>query len=230
MNHPLPVPPSVTEKREPGTSRLSASAFCAAAASMLHPRRAGAMVKMNLPPLMGRRDAAYDAASELITGKLFPEDVPLVIRVSVYNPLLDLLEAVEKDTRSLLAMLASPDTEARERRLLAYITMLKSAVLALRSFAELEAWGFGTEREVGGDEDPAGENSALGKEDPLRETERTIINQLKSFFERSRVRILRYRSYAGKNFSPANAGRYTCAYQAYFAIYQQNNQDKPEIL
>ena len=118
---------------------LPSAPFCAAA-SMLHPRRAGAMVKMNLPPLMGRRDAAYDAASELITGKLFPEDVARGIRVSVYNPLLELLDAVENDTRALLAMLASPDTEARERRLLAYITMLKSAVLALRSFAELEAW------------------------------------------------------------------------------------------
>lgn len=207
--------------------REPATPFCAAAANMVKPRQAGTLVKMNLPPLMGRRDAAYDAASELMTGSLFPENVAAARRVASYIPLLNLLEAAERDTRSLLAVLSSPDTEARERRQLAYLTMLKSAVMALRSFAELEAWGFGTVREGGTEPGTVAVPGAAG-DVPLLETERTIINQLKNFFERSRTQILRYRDYAGKNFSTANAERYNRAYRANIAIYHQDNKDNPE--
>ena len=34
-------------------------------------RRIDPLVKMNLPPLMGRRDAAYDRAAQLIQADLF---------------------------------------------------------------------------------------------------------------------------------------------------------------
>ena len=75
-----------------------------------HPggRRAGALGKMNLPPLMGRRDAAYDQAAGMLTGDLFAAGGEL--RRRSYRHIGTLLRCAAEDTNAILALLSSPDT------------------------------------------------------------------------------------------------------------------------
>ena len=186
------------------------------------PRCADAMIKMNLPPLMGRRDAAYDCAAELMTQVLFSERSSREERRRICPRLLQLLEAAETDTKAILAMLSSPDTEARERNQFACIKMFCSAVRTLYCFAELETLGFGSSRSRF--HHAASENTALP---PLHATESGVVARLHDLFLRSHERIRRYRGYAAKNFSAANAERHARAYRAYSELYHNENNHIP---
>ena len=184
------------------------------------PRRADAMIKMNLPPLMGRRNAAYDCAAEVMTSVLFAEHATREERRRVCPRLLSLLETAEADTRSILAMLSSPDTEARERNQLACIEMFCSAIRTLFCFSELEASGFGSRSRF----HAAPQSGGLP---PLDATESGIIARLHDLFVRSHERIRRYRGYAVKNFSAANAERHARAYRAYTELYHNTTNHTP---
>ena len=77
------------------------------------PRKADHLVKMNLPPLMGRRDAAYDRAREFINRDLFALDE--LGRRRVYCAISSLLKSASDDTEAMLITLSSPDTELRRK-------------------------------------------------------------------------------------------------------------------
>ena len=95
---------------------------------------------MNLPPLMGRRDAAYDEAAKMLTDDFF--SVGGESRRRSYRRIGALLRCAEEDTHAILALLSSPDTMVRERKLLAFFNMLAKTVTALEWFVELEATVF----------------------------------------------------------------------------------------
>ena len=185
-------------------------------------RCADAMIKMNLPPLMGRRDAAYDCAAELMTSVLFSERSSREERRRICPRLLRLLEAAETDSKAILAMLSSPDTEARERNQLACIEMFCSAVRTLYCFAELEALGFDGNRSRF--HHTVSETTGVP---PLHATESGVVARLHDLFLRSHERIRRYRGYAAKNFSAANAERHARAYRAYSELYHNDNNRIP---
>ena len=206
------VPPLRGNEPSPRAGGRSSAAPC---------RRADAMIKMNLPPLMGRRDASYDCAAEAMTAVLFSEHSSREERRRICPRLLQLLETAEADTKAILAMLSSPDTEARERNQLACIEMFCSAVRTLYCFAELEARGFDSSRSRF---HRTAENTGLP---PLDATESGIVARLHDLFLRSHERIRRYRGYAAKNFSAANAERHARAYRAYSELYHNENNRIP---
>ena len=90
-------------------------------------RGSGALLRLNLAPLMGRRDAAYDAVTRIAAG-------PCVF--SRVAELLKLLWSAERDSVDLLSLLSSPDTIDRERNMLEHIRKLQPwpSLLHLCSF------------------------------------------------------------------------------------------------
>ena len=104
------------------------------------PRRANTLGKMNLPPLMGRRDAAYDEAAKMLVGDLFAFGEEE--RRRRYRRIGTLLRCAEADTTAILELLSSPDTTVRERKLGAFFNMLAKTVTALEWFIELESTVF----------------------------------------------------------------------------------------
>jgi hypothetical protein len=178
------------------------------------------MIKMNLPPLMGRRDAAYDRAAELMTEVVFSKDTSREERLGVCGQLLALLDSAGQDTKSILAMLSSPDTEARERNILAAIDMFSSALKAIYNFAELEARGFAAAKTH-----LVKEQSLQNMVPPITAVESEMIARLNDLFVSSHERIQRYRGYAKKNFSAENAERHVRAYRAYFDLYHNNDNN-----
>ena len=172
-------------------------------------RPADWLLKVNLPPLMGRRDAAFDIANALICSGDFAS-CSSGIRFAAYWKISRLLKQVCADSRRILLMLNSPDTRERERRMLAHCAMLDSIGASLANFFELRNMTMNDIfREA---------MNTMDEEEARRVTasygsvEHDLLCRMQESFNRSHSRVVRYRTYAGKNFSTGNAERYRRAY------------------
>ncbi|MBS1370644.1 MAG: hypothetical protein HPZ91_11885 [Lentisphaeria bacterium] len=185
------------------------------------PRNADHLIKMNLPPLLGRRDAAYDHASRLIDDQeLFARDEAW--RQKHYETISGLLEIAADDTKSILLTLSSPDTASREKGLYDLILLLQNIVRMLGDFTKLGG-------AVLSDENPTlkhfgirhTDNERLRGERIVSEVEISTVNQLRVYCTRALPKITRYREYTAKSFSKPYASRYHKAYDAYSEIFNE---------
>ncbi len=184
-------------------------------------RSADHLIKMNFPPLLGRRDAAYDQAAVLIADEeLFARDETW--RQKHYITILELLESASEDTRSILQTLSSPDTARREQELYDLITLLLDIVRCLGEFVRIG-------NTVLTDANPAIMHFGVHFTDTersrgerlLSETEISSVSQLRICCTRALPKITRYREYTIKNFSKSNLPRYRKAYDAYATIFRE---------
>ena len=185
------------------------------------PRSADHLVKLNFPPLLGRRDAAYDHVCILIAEQeLFGRDEAW--RRRHYSTIRGLLESASDDTRAILQMLSSPDTARREQELYELITLLLDIVRCLGEFVRIGNM-------VLADENPAATHFGVHYTDTerargerlLSEVEISSVNQLRVCCTRALPKVTRYREYTAKNFSKPNLSRYRKSYDAYAAIFRE---------
>lgn len=179
--------------------------------------QADSMVKLNMPPLMGRRDAAFDLAEELIQSDFFALDD--LARENVYRKMAELLDIAVRDTRSILFTLSSPDTELREQWILGFLVMLRDISLTLGCVSNVGRNLFSSENpvlvELGGiDAEKNSEN-----ERAVSSAQIQISRRMRELAEAGKEKILRYRGYAGKSFSSYNANRYHSSYEEYRKLY-----------
>ena len=170
-------------------------------------RRTGTLLRLNLAPIMGRRDAAYDAVAGYAAGPCIFAQVP---------ELLKLLWSAEKDSVSLLSLLSSPDTIDRERNMLEHIRKL------IRLLQVLEAWSGSRKRKNLADcmeEDIA--------DDPVIPT---VVLRISSLISHAVPHLLRYREYARKSASISHAERYNKSYSFYLGIYQSRLPALPKTV
>ncbi len=164
----------------------------------------------------------------MLAADLFASDGEL--RRRSYRRIGALLRCAEEDTRAILSVLSSPDTAVRERKLLAFFSMLANTVSALEWFVELESSVFRADDEQLRDFKAVQTGAELARgERMVAETEQDIVNQLRNFFERTQPRIMHYRSYAGKNFSPDNAARYERSLLFYRQVYADREAFLPTV-
>lgn len=172
-------------------------------------RPADWLLKVNLPPLMGRRDAAFDIAEQLICTGNFAS-CSSGIRFAAYWKISRLLKRVCADSRQILLMLNSPDTRNRERRMLAHSVMLDSVGAALANFVEL--------RNMAANDIFRDAMNAMDEETVRQvsvsfgSVENDLLSRMQENFRNSHSRMVRYRTYACKNFSAGNGDRYRRAY------------------
>lgn len=190
-------------------------------------RRIDPLVKMNLPPLMGRRDAAYDRAAQLIQADLFAGTEET--RAKTYVEISALLAQASEDTRAVLRTLSSPDTERREKNFLKLILMLENISRLLENLVLLEEGLF---RNLGStplsDFDVRrGDAEIARNERTLTETEINLANQMRSYFDRASIKVNRYREYTTKNFSKSNALRYRKAYDIHSGLFTEEKKPQP---
>ncbi len=184
-----------------------------------HPARdADQLIKLNLPPLMGRRDAAFDCARKMAAGDIFAGDI--AARTTVYAAISELLRNAAADTVSILQMLSSPDTEAREGNLLKFLLFLRDYAQSLDDVIKLQAMQLGDgAASLKGLAISRSDSEIVRSEKQLSAYEVNTVNLIRTYFERSTIKIDRYRSYTDKSFSPPNASRYKKAYESYTRLY-----------
>ena len=176
------------------------------------------LVKMNLIPVFGRRDAAYDRVGELLHMDLFsfsPEE-----RQKIFLNIKRLLRRAESDTRKILTILSNPDTASRENGFLDFIFLLDHGADALESFAVFSNHLISIRGEVH-DFSPlrTGAEKASSEEE-IAATEIALVNQLRAFYDRVSPRVARYREYAGKSFSAGLAERFRNSYNFYIRSFR----------
>lgn len=98
--------------------------------------QADVMVKMNLPPLLGRRDAAYEKFEQEFSDDLI--DRPRPERLEAYRRWFRLLEIAGEDTLAVIVTLSNPDTTLRERRLANHLSFLSENLAIASAMAGAE--------------------------------------------------------------------------------------------
>jgi hypothetical protein len=175
-------------------------------------RRAGSLVRINLAPLMGRRDAVLCAAEVLLrtaeNGE--PEN-----RETLYFYLKELFYAAYHNTGRISGMFNNSDTAAREQRLTMHIGILSKLAEAIDDFCALK--GRMHEAAALYANDPGNEfdpECTARINQRLSIVEKNLFDQLCEYYNRVRARIARYRQYAVKNFSKELLERYEKSYSS----------------
>ena len=152
------------------------------------------LLRMNLPPMFGRRDAALDVASALTVDcdieKFSGEE-----RGTVYWRISELLKESSDDSCRILMLLSNPDTRAQELHLLETLIMLERLSAAVANFFEMGSWE--TENGV------------------ISVAETGFLKQLRKTFKNSSAEINRYRTYAKMSFRGENSERYQRSYSVF---------------
>ena len=156
------------------------------------------LVKRNLSPSMGRRDAAIDQIR-------IPEDLfarPAEERCAEYRRWGLLLESAGNDTTAVLRMLSSPDTRRREGRMASMLTVFQEMAAALFCMADSQV-RLAENR-------PEGCPGDMGN--ALPRCESMLLNEFREIITATRPALDRYREYTVKSFGPENLQRYRKAY------------------
>ncbi len=180
------------------------------AASHARKRHAGALVRVNLPPLMGLRDAALAGAEKLLS--LCGNDPGCDTLFEIAQPLAEMFHDAADACGKIIGMFNNPDTRARETRLLNFVTTLAdiSGALADCSVLSRRMTNAVTTDAAGDAEFDSAYLTRLN--DRMDTIGKALFAQLGDAFVRYHERIVRYRSYAVKNLSRENAERYNLAY------------------
>ena len=191
------------------------------------PRRHSAdyLVLMNIPPLMGRRDAAYDRAEQLLGDNLFAHRDQE--RKEIYLKAVSMLEIAIRDTDAIVTALYHDDKGFKETKFLRYLAVLKNTVQAANDLVEHELSLFKEEdmlsEFIGNDI-----TGQLRKTDEIfGESEMSIAQCVSELQTISRSQITRYREYSKKSFSRHNLERYNKAFNEFSKIYTENTVVKP---
>lgn len=167
---------------------------------------------MNLPPIMGRRDAVLDAAEALlqvVRQCRYPE------RGQIFSHLHKLFSEAEFSTERIRGMFNNSDTAAREKRLSTHIGILSKLAGALDDFCLLRTRMLEAVSFYAGDQSGEFDEACSARIDSrMSEVEHRLLDQLCEYFQRVRERIFRYRQYAVKSFSKEYLECYRKSYSA----------------
>lgn len=180
--------------------------------------RSDSLCKLNLPPLMGRRDAAFDSVAVLGSSEILKfSDLE---RLAIYRQAIELLESAKQDCGRIASAMTSPDSLRRERSLADYLEAMRCHLAVMVDAVQLGNQVMNGVVISGGIVEAPSASDIAESEMICRDTEAGFIGRLRSMIERVQVRITRYREYARRSFSPENAERYNSAYNYYMKVYQ----------
>lgn len=180
------------------------------------PRQASYLLRVNLAPRMGRRDAALDRAEQLILSPDFdPENDTL--RVEYLAAITRLLGEAERDTLEMLRLYTSPDTARRERWMGRFLLQLHSLTQSLFYFYEMEQEVLSGRTGSRSELLPAPGGTPAEK--LFGVSAQAMLAELRRDLEHARKSVRRYRNYMTKNFSAENAERYQKSFRSYLKIY-----------
>lgn len=185
-------------------------------------RREGAsfMLIMNIAPLMGRRDAAYQCAIGVLKEDIF--SIPEAERCSLYKNALELIDITIKTTDNISASTRDLKNE-REKRLLKYFSLLFDLLHAALALVDPAVTLQNNEADfqcaLKGD---ASQIRQL--EDVLNESEINIIQSINNFIAIFQSQLTIDQEVLIRNLSRQNQERYTKSFEEFKRIYCSNIQ------
>lgn len=172
------------------------------------------MVKMNLPPLLGRRDAAYEKFSADFSIDCL--ELTTAERRELYGKWFRLLESASRDTESVIVILSNPDTSLRERRMANLLELSLDCIAFAAGIGRFEDHVFAPDDGAINLVPAPIETKARRRLEEFLKVERDIVATMDEATRTARENILRQRDYTRKNFSAHNLARYNRAYSEFF--------------
>ena len=180
--------------------------------------RGDVLCKLNLAPLMGRRDAAFDCVESIGS----PEFLRCsdTTRLQVYKQAMAQLEAAVADCTRIAGAMTSTDSLRRERSLAGFLDTMCGQLNVMVDLVELSSKVVNGIVVSGGLIEAASASDIAESGIAFHDAEVNFTGRFRSMFERVKPRVLRYREYTRRSFSPENAERYIKAYGYYTEVYK----------
>ncbi len=172
---------------------------------------------MNIPALMGRRDAAYDRAIELLEQDIFIhyEDE----RQIIYETIMELFEVCIENTKAIIIPSKEKDTIGT---VLQYLILLNDTIVSASALVK---------HEMMLSEDVTSISSFIGKkiqsqfraEDEIfSASEMNILHSGRDLVEIAAPAIKKYRQARKRAFSKGSLDRYNKSFKEFFTVYQKS--------
>lgn len=175
------------------------------------------LVKMNIAPLMGRRDAAYDRVESLLVDKLFTySDTD---RKKIYEVAVNLLDTVLKDSQDILIALDNEKRIEQEKSFICFLELLHSIIEAAGNLVDYELSLYNTENTVNKFLGSVVEGQLRETDDIISESEMTIVQSINELFDITRDQLNKLREYSRRSFTRYNAAKYKKSFGEYSKIF-----------
>ena len=179
------------------------------------------LVKMNIAPLMGRRDAAYDRVETLLADKLFTySDID---RKKIYETAVKLLDTVLEDSQEILIALDKKKRIEQEKSFICFLELLYSIIEAASNLVDYELSLYNKESTVNKFLGSAVEEQMRETDDIISDSEMTIVQSINGLFEITRTQLNKLREYSRRNFTRYNAAKYKKSFAEYKKIFESVN-------
>lgn len=175
------------------------------------------LIIMNIPPIMGRRDAAYDRAIYLLRECLF--SYPEEGRNDIYSSVIKLLNISIESTKLIVNAVKSTKNYEGES-IMQYLTLLFDTVTAASSMVKHEITLFKDEHTIS---DFIGRDLAKqfrSTDEIFSNSEMNIYHCINELVDIAEPTIQKYREYMKKSFSNNNLNRYMKSNSEYQAFYK----------
>ena len=177
------------------------------------------LVKMNIAPLMGRRDAAYDRVEALLVDKLFTySDTD---RKKIYEAAVKLLDTVLKDSQDILIALDNEKRIEQEKSFICFLELLHSIIEAASNLVDYELSLYNTENTVNKFLGSVLEGQLRETDDIISESEMTIVQSINELFDITRDQLNKLREYSRRSFTRYNAAKYKKSFAEYSKIFAE---------
>lgn len=167
------------------------------------------LVRINLPPLLGRRDAALDMVERLCAVDIFAMSEEDLRRHC--EEIIQWAHQCDRNSNTIVFMFSSPDTRERECRLLKHVNVINQLALSIEMLLSIP-------NAVNADD------IALLNRNRVWELAIPIYNELRMCVENGKHRLARYREYVANSLSAENGDRYRLAYMAAMKLKQPNKE------
>ncbi|MCK4983364.1 MAG: hypothetical protein KAS17_10600 [Victivallaceae bacterium] len=179
------------------------------------------LVKMNISPLMGRRDAAYDRVETLLADKLFTySDID---RKKIYETAVKLLDTVLEDSQEILIALDKKKRIEQEKSFICFLELLYSIIEAADNLVDYELSLYNKESTVNKFLGSVIEGQLRETDDIISDSEMTIVQSINGLFEVTRTQLNKLREYSRRGFTRHNAAKYKKSFAEYKKIFESLN-------
>ncbi len=179
------------------------------------------LVKMNIAPLMGRRDAAYDRVETLLADKLFTySDIE---RKKIYETAVKLLDIVLDDSQEILIALDKKKRIEQEKSFICFLELLYSIIEAAGNLVDYELSLYNKESTVSKFLGSVVEGQLHETDDIISDSEMTIVQSINGLFKITRTQLNKLREYSRRNFTRYNAAKYKKSFAEYKKIFESAN-------
>ena len=176
------------------------------------------LVKMNIAPLMGRRDAAYDQVETLLSGELSTNSD--FERKNIYDIAVKLLDTVLKDTQDIVVALDSEERIDQETSYIGFLELLHSIIEAASNLVDYELSLYNSENTVNKFLGSVIEGQLRETDDIISDSEMTIVQSINGLFKISKDQLAKLREYSRRDFSRHNAVKYKKSLAEYKKIFE----------